>query len=144
MLGSRSMFLMYFAWLFFPRLYGMFCCCYCCCVTVLKEWTDEYFVESDHGGRGGAVMLAVDVVKLVGSGLCFGCYCVDVFLKCEALVECYTKEFGMFSGWNWFIVYFDWGKVFLGVFVYSSSDDQLYCFIFVDPGFSTEGCNSVE
>ena len=100
-------------------------------MTVLKEWTDKYFVESDHGGGGWAAMLVVDVVEFVCSDLCFGCYCVDVFLECEALVERYTKEFGMFSGWNWFIVYFEWGNVFLGVFVYSSSDDQLCCFIFV-------------
>ena len=78
-------------------------------MSVLKEWLDEYFVESDHGGGQGAVVLVVDVVKFVGSGLCFGCYRVDIRLECEAFVECYTKEFGMFSGWNWFIVYFEWG-----------------------------------
>ena len=76
-------------------------------------------------------MLVEDVVQLVCSGLCFYCCDVDVFLECKALVECYTKEFGMFGGWYLFLVYLEWRDVFLGVFVYSSSNDQLCCFVFV-------------
>ena len=36
----------------------------------------------------------------------------------------------MLSGWDCFLVYLEWRDVFLGVFVYSSSNDQLGCFVF--------------
>ena len=57
------------------------------------------------------------------------------------MVKCYTKEFALFSGWDCFFMNLERREVFLGVFVYSSSYDQLCSFLFIqaDPGFSTEG-----
>ena len=43
------------------------------------------------------------------------------------MVKCYTKEFGLFSGWDCFFVDLERGDVFLGVMVY----DQLCSFLFV-------------
>ena len=60
------------------------------------------------------------------------CALATVVLICFRNVRLWsTKEFSMFGGWDWFLVYLEWRDVFLGVFLYSSSNDQLGCFVFI-------------